>query len=308
MTKDLHLTEESVQFGESGALVGVLTRPLDAHANPKSPAFLILNSGIAHRVGTGRLYVRMARYLAARGYMCLRFDFSGVGDSLVRTDGLPFEEGFVHDTREAMNYLQKSEGIERFVLTGICKGGDVSFYTATRDERVAGIVLMNHTFTYGEEFWQQVRTRSAARFIWRKALFSPAHWRSLLRGKVRLKKVAAPVRYLLKATTGLRSEASQSVAGHIEDLRDLVKRRTLLLLVYSEFDPGLDAFRLVVEPSLRNLKSTESMRLEVIQASDHTFTLVDSQQRLLSVVGDWTGTLRTPGAPALHSEMEIMRA
>ena len=72
--------EKAVRFGSSASLVGVVTEAATGTAAADRPAFLFLNSGILHRVGSCRMHVRMARALSAAGFDCLRFDYSGIGD------------------------------------------------------------------------------------------------------------------------------------------------------------------------------------------------------------------------------------
>jgi alpha/beta superfamily hydrolase len=69
-----------VLFGRTRSLVGIITDPPEAERDPQRPAIVCLNAGIIHRVGPHRLYVKMARTLAAMGFVVLRFDFSGIGD------------------------------------------------------------------------------------------------------------------------------------------------------------------------------------------------------------------------------------
>src|SRR5690242_20829696 len=103
----------------------------------------MLNSGILHRVGSCRLHVQVARALSVAGFSTLRFDYSGVGDSDSRRDTLPFEQSAVVETQEAMDYLTRTKGVQRFVLMGLCSGADMSHDTAVADERVTGLVLID---------------------------------------------------------------------------------------------------------------------------------------------------------------------
>ena len=78
--------EEPVLLGKSGSLAGIITDP-PAHAREASrPAVILLNAGLVHRVGPGRLYVRLSRRLAAHGFVVVRFDLSGIGDSPFSTE------------------------------------------------------------------------------------------------------------------------------------------------------------------------------------------------------------------------------
>ena len=138
MTAAQYGREKAVRFGTTASLVGVLTEAVAGTPDADRPAVLFLNSGILHRVGSCRMHVRLARALSAEGFHCLRFDYSGIGDSDQRRDSLSFEESAVVETREAMDYLAKAKGTKRFVLMGLCSGADMAHETALADERVAG--------------------------------------------------------------------------------------------------------------------------------------------------------------------------
>ena len=135
--------EEVVLFGSASTLVGIVTAPPIDATDAARPGVILLNAGLLHRIGPNRLHVELARRLAAMGLVVLRFDFSGVGDSDVRGDDLPFWETTIQETREAMTFLGKSRGPQRFVLMGLCSGAVGSFRTARVDSRVAGAVLLD---------------------------------------------------------------------------------------------------------------------------------------------------------------------
>ncbi len=91
---------------------GAAARPTDR------PAAVILNAGIVHRVGPNRMFVTLARRLAAAGTFVLRFDLSGIGDSETRNDGLaPFDSSLA-DIREVLDMLESTRQIRRVVLAG----------------------------------------------------------------------------------------------------------------------------------------------------------------------------------------------
>src|SRR5436190_8757987 len=101
------MRERAVRLGKN-AMVGVLTEPDPQVRSADAPAVVLLNAGLLHRVGACRLHVRVARALAPAGFTSLRFDFSGMGDSEPRRDGLSFEEAAVREVQEAMDYLEKT--------------------------------------------------------------------------------------------------------------------------------------------------------------------------------------------------------
>jgi len=138
-----HGREKAVRFGTSASLVGVLTEAAAGTPAADRPAVLFLNSGILHRVGSCRVHVQLARALSAAGFHTLRFDYSGIGDSDQRRDSLSFEESAVVETREAMDYLGKTKGVQRFILMGLCSGADMAHESAVADSRVAGLIMID---------------------------------------------------------------------------------------------------------------------------------------------------------------------
>src|SRR5499433_2699330 len=143
------MKEEAVQFGEGKALVGIVSSV--PHVSGNKPAVLLLNPGIVHRAGPGRIYVKIARALAARGFTVLRFDFSGIGDSAVRLDNRRFEESSVDETRAAMSFLHATRGCDCFILMGGCSGAAVALETAGLDRRAIGVIAINFPARTDEE-------------------------------------------------------------------------------------------------------------------------------------------------------------
>jgi alpha-beta hydrolase superfamily lysophospholipase len=105
--------ERPLLFGLHGNLFGVLSEP--EAARPGAPALLFANTGIHHHVGPYRIWVELARALAARGFSALRFDLSGLGDSGARPGGEGERERAVLDYGEAMDLVAKRCGARSFV-------------------------------------------------------------------------------------------------------------------------------------------------------------------------------------------------
>ncbi|CAN5737715.1 alpha/beta hydrolase [soil metagenome] len=154
-------------FGPEGPLVGILTEANPEYASADLPSVVFLNSGIVHRVGANRMYVRIARRLAERGFTTLRFDHAGIGDSGPRRDDRPFNESAVEEARAAMELLARVRGSSRFILGGLCSGADVAFWTALGDDRVVGLFQMD-PFVY--------RTPRFLLSYYLPRLLSPAAW------------------------------------------------------------------------------------------------------------------------------------
>jgi pimeloyl-ACP methyl ester carboxylesterase len=289
-------------FGSSGALIGVVAAP--EHPEAKSPAVVFLNAGVTHRVGPNRLHVHLARALAEEGFVTLRFDFSGLGDSSVRADDLPAIKSVVVETREAMDLLTETYGVESFILVGICSGATSSYLTAREDERVVGAVMINaqgHLHGDDLDLGDHLRARTLARHSWRIALkssFRSKNWRKAIQGQLQPKRI---LRMMfggsVEALRGRRKGAqAPRIPDVLSDLRELTGRGVRLFHLYCEGDEGLDYFHVVLGDKMRDVETDENSRFEVIRGSNHVFTLLWSQERLVELVCEWARSTVGAGA------------
>jgi hypothetical protein len=140
---DRILTEEPLQFGENGRMFGILTQPGVPLPNMLDlPVFVFLSSGLLHRVGPRRLYVRFARTLAEIGFTSLRVDLAGKGDSFP-SPHLTTEQSLGEDFRNIVSVLAARLGRVRLVLGGLCSGADDAIRLAPSDSRIVGMVLLD---------------------------------------------------------------------------------------------------------------------------------------------------------------------
>jgi pimeloyl-ACP methyl ester carboxylesterase len=302
----MFLKEEAVRFGSSDALVGVVTDPARDPCLSPPLGVLFLNSGLTHHVGPNRLYVTLARELASLGLTAFRFDYSGIGDSEARRDGVPPEQGLLEETREAMAHLTASRGIERFILLGICSGAAVAYLAARTDSRVKAAALINaqgHLHGTDPRAFDEIHVRAATRHSWRMALFSSfrgKNWRKALKGRLNVPAAIAglignPIRRLLT-----RPESNNTAVEFdpIADIRSVTSRGVRLLHLYSEGDEGLDYFHVVTGGDLNAIDSLQHARVEIIDGANHMFTLRWSQERLVGIVCSWIREMGAGTAPA----------
>jgi pimeloyl-ACP methyl ester carboxylesterase len=287
----LPMREEAVLFGQTNSLVGILTHP--AEEDPCVPAVILLNAGVVHRVGPARIYVKIARALAALGFVVLRFDFSGIGDSKVRHDNLPFEKSAINETQDAMEFVTATKGIEQFILIGGCSGARLSLQTACCDRRVVGALLMN--------FWRGPDDDTAesksrltnlvnARYYWNLALLNPQSWWKFFSGKADYGRIMKVLKFQIERRFAAK-KVSPPAMEVAEKLRVLTERHTRALFVYSEGDPGLDSLSEAGLEELRGSSYCEMSGLIIIPRSDHTFSSPYDQERLLGVICDWAGSI-----------------
>jgi len=140
---DQVLTEEPLQFGEGGRLMGILTQPAGPPGDARElPVFVFLSAGSLHRVGPFRLHVCLARELASMGFSSLRVDLSGNGDSPGRP-GLTHQQSVAADYEEIVGILESRLGRLPLVLAGLCAGADNAIRLTPREPRVVGMVLLD---------------------------------------------------------------------------------------------------------------------------------------------------------------------
>jgi pimeloyl-ACP methyl ester carboxylesterase len=287
--------ERAVQFGEAGSLVGIVTDV--ARGREGKPGVILLNPGIVHRVGPGRIYVKVARALAAQGFTVLRFDFSGIGDSLVRLDNRPFEESSVEETRGAMSFLQTTRGINRFILLGGCSGAAVSLETASLDLRVIGAILINFPARAHEE--EQTIGRKDDHYYWNFALISSKSWRKLFTGQSDYRRIYRALIHGMKRKLTRGTSTSGSDQQFRAVLRELAGRGVRLTFICSKGDPLLRDLRDAGGRDLKHLCAQEKVACDVIPRSDHTFSSLHDQERLVDAI------LKRADAAALGREQYI---
>ncbi len=281
---------ETVQrFGSAARLVGVLTEasgPRSAGAEGR-PTVILLNSGLIHRVGPNRLYVQMAREVARAGFDCLRFDFSGIGDSSVRTDSLPFVESGVAETSEAMDHLAAGRGASRFILAGLCSGGYFAFRAGCRDERVVGLALLNvrgHLGSEDKEEQDELEARAMRVHYRRVALSSSYRWKNVgkvLRGEFDVK---GALRSLLP---GSAPEERGDGRTDTSAYDALCARGVRVLHVYSEGDWSLDYLRVALDADPKARLSGPTSRFELVRGTNHVFSLGWSRRELVEHLIGW---------------------
>ena len=133
------IQEDVFRYGEGDRGFGMVTFPKDvAHA----PVVVIFNAGLIHREGPYRLNVLVGRALAELGYIAIRVDLSGKGDTPVR-EGLKNRESVALDWQYIKQAILNRFGQRRLVLMGLCSGADNAIKITAEEPDVYGLVLMD---------------------------------------------------------------------------------------------------------------------------------------------------------------------
>ena len=277
------IREKVVLFGSASTLVGIVTDPPIDATDATRPGVILLNAGLLHRIGPNRLHVELARRLAAMGLVVLRFDFSGIGDSDVREDDLPFWESAILETQEAMAFLEKSRGLRRFVLMGLCSGAVSSFRTARVDSRVAGAVLLD-PWGYSAESSSLATTRLYWQSVW-SVLRSPGRWMDSIPRHLDVRVILRHLRRTLE-----RRKPDGTVEA---EFRAVLERGVQLLVLFSSpYDRARHEFDLVVGDRLKQWTESGRATFEVFRDATHTFRSLAHQSALVDVIDRWTQRFR----------------
>ena len=133
---------ETVTFASDGLnLSGVMHVPDDYQPGERRPAIIMMHGFGANKNG-GPEWI--CRQFAAWGYVALRFDYRGCGDSEgERGRVIPREE--VSDARHAVTYMASRAEVDpdAIALCGSSLGGGVAVQAAGLDPRVAAVIVEN---------------------------------------------------------------------------------------------------------------------------------------------------------------------
>jgi hypothetical protein len=296
VTSEPGFVERPVVFGRDRSLIGVVCQPT-TQGGDAPPFVVFLSAGIIHRIGPNRLYVHLARSLARVGVPSLRFDLSGIGDSLrpPEAEALTIQERVVMDIDDAIELLQESYDSKEYIVIGLCSGADNALRTMGREARAVGGVLLDPNVWRTPGFYVRHYAHK---------LVSPTTWSNVLTGRhpffraIRGAPRAAgnsleqvpTLDHDLNAGAWLPREVMQ------DHLERIVARRGRLLCL---FTAGLEQYN-YRNQFLRLFPAVDfddCLTLEYYADSDHTFSRERVRERLTRTVIDWIGRNFLPSHP-----------
>lgn len=162
--------EDAIVFGQHDHLVGVWSGVEKA----VPAAVVMLTAGMLPSVGPYRLHVDLARHLADEAVPSLRFDLSGIGDSMaIGADGDSLDRA-ASEISQAINWIANTHHIKRIILFGLCSGADDAIAAALVDPRVVGVIAMDGCgYRTGRYYWHRFIRHQLPRLV------MPAKWISL---------------------------------------------------------------------------------------------------------------------------------
>jgi exosortase A-associated hydrolase 1 len=157
---------------------------------------LLVIGGSQTRIGSHRMYERLAKALTEKGFPCFRYDRRGVGDSSGEDPG--FRGSGPDLTAATAAFRVESPTLARIVGFGLCDGASALALFGGEAE-LDGLILVNPWLveTADEDsppaaairhyYWKRLTSREG----WTKILTGAVNWRKLLRG---VRKAAAPLK------------------------------------------------------------------------------------------------------------------
>jgi len=268
------MRERAFTFGAHRNLFGVLAEPDPSDAVPAAPAVLLANMGVNHRVGANRLWVNLSRRLAREGLHSLRFDLSGLGDSLPRPGVHGDLERAVLDLKDAMDFVRSKGGPATFAVIGLCSGADSAHAVAVADPRVSAVAYIDGFVWRTPGFWLR---------YWTTRKLEGARWRRYARRRAARKrggpKEAGEAQEIYQREMPTPDQFRS-------DLKGLLDRGTAVLAAYTG---GLMdyAYRDQIREMVGDLARHPLFATDYFPRADHLFTDVAEHEKLLASVSRW---------------------
>ena len=274
--------EESAHFlDQAGTLFGLTSAPV---GDRPTRVLVLLNSGSNHHIGGGRMYVKFARRLAARGWLVIRYDVSGIGDSAPH-DGCPENEVYtsraVGDLATALEFARARFGVEDAEIAGLCSGAYHAFKGAVAGLPIRGLTVVNPLVF----FWKEGMSLAYPPFEmvqaathYQESIFRPAKWLRLVRGQVDVPMIVRVVasraadrgRGLI---TNLRRSLGFATADDLgAEVERIAAAGTRLRFLFSSGDPGEALLEAGGNWTLWRLRRRGSLQIGRLPNCDHSLS------------------------------------
>jgi exosortase A-associated hydrolase 1 len=230
---------------------------------------LLVTGGTQTRIGSHRMYERLAAALAEAGWSCFRYDRRGVGDS--EGEDPDFRESGPDLAAAAAAFRREQPKLKRLIGFGLCDGAS----TLALHGRAAGLdgyILANPWFVEAEA---GEPAAAAIKSRYKDQLLSVEGWKRLLSGSISYRKV-------LKGIAKIVSSRPSSLAGEIAAA--LGKARLPAQLILASGDgTAIAAQAEWSSPAFRSLRQANPAPMR-IDSDSHTFSRPGDEEALLKAV------------------------
>lgn len=291
------LIEHPMFIDAEQTLFAIVTEPAAraVGADTSDYGVVMLNVGATHHIGPNRMYVELSRRWAARGYVVMRLDLAGLGDSATRPGhqkNQVYPPEALHDIGVAIEFLRQQRGVRNVTLAGVCAGAYHALRSAISGLPINTVLLVNPLTFY----WEQGATLSDLQIsevvrnpgVYAEHAFSLRHWSKLLRGRVNVWRVAMVFlrRGWLAVDSTLR-DLCRKLRIRIPDdlgwdLQSVAARGIRIVFLFARGDAGSELLKVQGGSVLERLG--DRCRIHIIDGADHTFTQRAARMRLLHLL------------------------
>ena len=275
------ITERPVFIASKTMLFGIVSEPR-LTAGPRR-GVLLLNSGADYHIGANRLHVSLARRWARLGYVVLRLDLSGLGDSGTSegcTDDDVFPATAIADTRAAADFLRNRYSIDSMTIGGVCSGAYHALRAAVEDVAVNQILMVNPQNFFWKKGMQidELQLAEVVRYpsLYLQRVFSRQEWRKLFNGEVRLLRVLRVyINRVFLAVDSTVREIARRMAIRLPndlgaDLEDVAAKGVRMVFVFARGEAGISLLHLQGGSSVERLG--DRCRVHILDGGDHIFS------------------------------------
>lgn len=271
---------------EGASLIGIINCP---EKMLNVGVVIVVAGGPQYRVGAHRQFVTLARMLSDRGVPSIRFDHRGTGDSGGRFRGFIDMNADIQSAIDAL--YEHIPHLDKIVLWGECESASASAFYAYHDQRVSGIFMVNP--------WIRTEEGEAKTFLkhyyWNR-LFEKELWLKLRSGKFSIVNAIKSFLQLLRSTR-VKSKALEGtktdkfselpLPERLEQCCDVYHGKIFTLTSGKDYIAQEFKDYMAASSIWQNMIKQNTMSIEDIEDSDHTFSRKEWRDQLFDCTGDW---------------------
>jgi pimeloyl-ACP methyl ester carboxylesterase len=301
------LTETAVLLSSAPRLFAIVTEP--RQGEPRRRGVILLNAGATHHVGPNRMYVTLARRWARRGYVVLRLDLAGLGDSDARRDrpdGEVYPPAALDDVRTAVDFIRDRYGITNITIGGLCSGAFHSLRAAAAGLPVHRVLMVNPLNFH----WREGMTLQDLTWLgfvhnprtYLQQVIPSKFWKKLFTGQVDVRRLAKLyAEYFQEVGKSVYRNAARALHVPLRgdlgyQMEELAARGIEMIFLFARGDAGPGLLKHLGGSSVKRLGAR--CRVHVMDGADHIFSRGGVRATLEEILSD---ELFARQRPALRS-------
>ncbi|MCQ6267932.1 alpha/beta fold hydrolase [Fictibacillus sp. WQ 8-8] len=158
--------------GRDNKKMSVMVHLPTKDSNQTAPVLLFAHGFTGDKIGGNRMGVKIARHLSNEGYIVVRFDFIGSGESQGEFAQDTTFSGWLEDVRTVVNWTSQIEQVDpkRLGVIGHSLGGALVTYLASIDTRIKAACALAPVSYLEQNF--------------RQTIIGPTLWEKSIQGEV----------------------------------------------------------------------------------------------------------------------------